>query len=490
MFGHFNDDVANFKNGMQDCLSQLQSNLASSFANEDELLIETESRYHLAKLRALVEADINIPASATDHNGNKESILSDILFQYKHFLADRWDQIQKTDASYLCQLNTPINKACLYLAEQLAAVLKGHAYEYLMPSLRLSHYACMRNGERVPFSSLRLNEIVLSDDGEPMSITSILDAARWAKKDKLTYEVYRDNELISRTISQAEERRIKEHSEYTKKYFDAITQAANAVEPLSEDAEVVQAYYAIAGHDDYPVSVHYHESAAQLLKVLCVDIKSGYDLADFLAHYVDANKWQAFLGLLNNDMFAAFMLGFDPATTRRANLDEQSYKAAWLNDCNMRFANVIAHQPNFQNNQDAFRAYSLCCIEMYRRMREQGPDYKTYTGQVGASVYGYFGSWFPAPKPVHKVKKVFGSYVLSSYFASAFPEIDIKSFLAQLKLPEFVQSLGDKFSAQDKQELLKMPLPEIENVVTSGELGKLLEKAWSLSCDYKPKFTL
>lgn len=145
------------------------------------------------------------------------------LILFKQFFADRWERIKDTNLSYTVNPHVPFNALCFEIATYIAKYANENInpFQLLMPTIELKDNDV--SGTSLDEKDLTLNDFILSDDNK--RFIDIFECLRLAEKDG----TLRHMSLFkgeAKDLSKAEAQRIIHHSEYTKKYYKAITKRA------------------------------------------------------------------------------------------------------------------------------------------------------------------------------------------------------------------------------------------------------------------------
>jgi hypothetical protein len=353
-------------------------NALSNDKKDYDVLITLESEISMELLSQLLEGlKRKLSQSEEDASESNLHVLSE-------FLADRWENIQRTDAIYPHTPTSRINRACHILARHLANILNRHQYDLLMPTVKFTNY------------QLKLSEFILRDDGvTPLEVVEGF-ACLEDKRDemKIQENLLRQESPVrdSRNkLSLAEVHRILCHSKEAPGYYKAIYATKNS----DEEAKFIEAIKS----ENYKVTASYStEGDKWLLNCILRKVSTRDELASFMTRYLTKESgWQLFLdrlcSLSPENMFRIMLdMDIDSLNLKyngRLYSDTIEFHKALLPDASQKLPVILKFDLITNHDQLHIRALIVSLLRTYKLTRNEGPEFKSIFGHsIGYRLWG------------------------------------------------------------------------------------------------------
>jgi len=414
-----------------------------------EIEVKTEDE---AQIKYLLEIDsdlsfdslINLLTIALNHNSWNES---NTLTIFRNNYARRWSLIRKSDCEYNVTPNSSVNKAWLFVAQQLAPLEGKHAYDWLMPDVKFND---AKTSDGKSCYEHALQEFFIGPDNVPVMLDMCFEYIEANPPNNALIKKRRSTKLIppKQTKNENEEDHpvlssVKledqsfagRHSDLARKYYAEIPDGESLHEAKEKFKTSIQS-------DDYPITATYQKPGIKILfSSLLKDVNTLVGMAEFLYKHVPKNYWQNFLNISDDVVFKK-VLNFDLPALR---LQHKDYFGAHLCNAASQLLKTWAEKPYSFDNPEELRALMVCWLHIYSVSRGKGPVYKTNTGWFGS----FFSTW-AQPKD----NRLHASVMLMNFLLSDHPLNDLKGYLLKNDCKELIASLID--GANDGSTLYKL----------------------------------
>ena len=388
-----------FIKGILDDLSKLEGQ--DDIPSDINVLVKIESKLTLKALKIYLEQISSASQSDSDLlNNDKIAVLINTL-------TNRWTAIQNTDAVYCHAPGTIGNRACMIVAEHLVKALgkKKHPYEYLIPNINVEEWKTSKGN----LSHLKLHEFIMSDNNEPIDVMSAFKSIDSTQ----TIPCYtnKDNQKIFLTT--AEKVRLLHHSQNSHNcYYSLATSGKDSRRELQEHLDEKSGPYTFR-----VLSTYGQSGKDKLLNQLLKTIDNFDSLVGMLKSHVDKKNWRPFLLEIDKKRLAQIILNTKSLPDK---FDEFNAKVHELIG-----KNVVQKDNYYRESEsstawddDVNRVVLFCYTHLYKRVREDEPEYTT--------LGGYFGGH-------SRSDKVLGATVLENFFASDEGLMHIDNFINNSK---------------------------------------------------------
>lgn len=334
---------------------------------------------------------------------------NDLLNKLKEFLEVRWQLISGTDAIYPHQARTVANRACVALAEILSPIFKVSAYQLLMPSVKMAS----------DFKTEHYNNFILTDDEIVVDVVKCLDEASKHQYNEFFTPSIQD--APPRSLTKLERQRVINHCRLAHDYFYSFfRQGSGGV--TAESLAMREQFLASLSSSTCEVQASYHEqSHIRLVNIIISHINDIQALARFMSQHFSRNEWLTLLSRISNVDFFNILLSKNNDDEDASNDSDSDLQLT--DEAETLLETILNDDPPSIDDESIVKAYLLCLLEAYMRIRRCGPDYTSYVGR-------YVGSLFPwATGTYSKDDKMEAGKILRQFLLTDYTMQDLYKYL-------------------------------------------------------------